>query len=131
MCAASTEAPEAPQRLVLFYQYVTPAWSEDERERMRAWLETLCRGLECNGRLRVAQDGLNGNLSGTPAAIAAFERCLQSAEGESANPFAAQFTETDFKEAPCTGAEAFNALKVWSAAEVVNVGLSVTDVEPA
>ena len=103
--------------VLLFYQYVNPVWSEEERGRMLVWQQDKCAQHEVQGRLRVAREGLNGNLSGTAENLAAYCEDLRG--------YSDDFGSTDFKIAPTSLEHCFRGLQVWQAEQVVALGADV------
>jgi len=103
--AASFDPDVTAITILLFYQYVTPRWSEQRKEAAIAHLEELALRLRLGGRLRVAQEGVNATVTGTHSSIEAFTAALQA--------FDQSFANTDFKyikEMPLD--RAFNDMKV-------------------
>lgn len=103
--------------ILLFYEYaaladVPAAISE---------LEALCKDLGLCGRLRVSEEGFNGNLSGEWAACKEFIAAVQRNFKE--------FAGTDFKLAPCQMQHLFRNLKVWESDEVCGLFASQEGVE--
>jgi len=78
-----------PISLVLFYQYIEPAWTSKEHGAAMSFVISLGREHGLTGRGRCATEGLNCTLTGDAKAIRAF--CYGLREW---NPI---FKETDFK----------------------------------
>ena len=70
--------------IVLFYQYVEPMWSPDEHKKALKKVLGLGNKLDIKGRGRVAREGLNCTLSGSPKNIRAF--CLGLRPSVGLNP---------------------------------------------
>ncbi len=84
--AAAARVEGEDYQVLLFYKYTAvrdPAALRDEQA-------AICRELGLAGRLRVAREGVNGNLGGPAGAVAEYVRRLR------ANP-RGRFDDTDFK----------------------------------
>jgi len=121
---------QEPGSMLLFYQYVRPAWSDEERERMRQWLEDTCTELQICGRVKVASEGINVCASALTANAHAFEERLKSTNLTKANPFAPLFRDTLVKYNQVPLSELFPKLKVFLVKEIVGFGVAVNDFEP-
>jgi len=116
-------------RVLLFYQYVTPWWSGEEVEKLIAWFQAQCETHQVLGRCRVGREGVNANLSGSPAAV---EALVTASRGHASGAF----ISTDFKIAPVEDEAAFQKLLVWRVAEICSLGLDeaaqrrLAEVEP-
>ena len=110
---ASTEST-----VLLFYKYVNPPWSDEDASAMMSWQKEVGSRLRLSGRSRVANEGLNVNLSGTRANIEAYcAELLAWREGT--------LGKIDFKLAPTSVSQEFRGLKVWKTKEVVALGAYV------
>jgi len=116
-----------PAFMMLFYQYVRPKWTEEERERIRTWFVETCRELRICGRVKLACEGVNCCLSGLTADAHEFEQRLKSGEH---NPLADLFRDTLVKYSAAPESALFPKLKVFLADEVVGFGIDVSDFEP-
>lgn len=92
--------------IVLFYEY---AVVEDVPAMIRR-VEDLCRASGLSGRLRISEEGFNGNLSGSWCACQDFVAVAQDS--------IAELHGTDIKLAPCEARHLFRGLKVWESSEV-------------
>ena len=108
---------DAHASIVLFYQYIEPVWSPKEHKRALKKVLGLANEFRITGRGRVAQEGLNCTLSGSPKNIRAF--CMGLREWNSI------FKETDFKITDgVSRSQIFKSLSVKKADELVAYGLS-------
>ena len=100
--------------LVLFYQYIEPAWTAKQHSEALKHVMALGKEHGVGGRGRCAAEGLNCTLTGPPAGVRAFCMGLRAW-----NPI---FNQTDFKLtdglAPAHGFKALTIRKV----EAVLVG---------
>merc|ERR1719498_1687363 len=78
-----------PISIVLFYQYIEPAWTSKEHGQALTFVINLGRELGVTGRGRCATEGLNCTLTGEAEAIRAFCQGLRD--------WNEVFNETDFK----------------------------------
>jgi len=104
--------------ILLFYQYVNPAWSEARKCAAISFVESEGSRLNLGGRVRVAREGLNSTVTGPRDALRAFAAAL----GE----FDPNFKTTDFKyidDMPLD--RAFSDLKVLPVKELVFYGLGM------
>jgi predicted sulfurtransferase len=101
--------------LLLFYQYVEPAWDESTYKMVLQKMEHMGKNL--GGRMRVAREGLNCTLTGTHKAISTFCQTLRKFhKGE--------FEPTEFKlTRDLSTNQHFSGLKVMPVQELVNYGL--------
>jgi predicted sulfurtransferase len=106
-----------PVSIVLFYQYIEPAWSETEHKGALNYVLNLAREHGVNGRGRCAPEGLNCTLSGSAEGVRAFCEGLRS--------WHPAFWETDFKitDGVYFG-KRFKALTIRKATELVAYGLA-------
>jgi predicted sulfurtransferase len=106
-----------PVSLVLFYQYVEPAWNELEHRAALNFVIKLAQKHKINGRGRCAPEGLNCTLSGSAADIRAFCLGLRSWDKT--------FEQTDFKISDgIYYGKRFKALTIRKVNELVAYGLS-------
>lgn len=121
------ELPEVPPEysqdddmhysIVLFYQYVEPMWTPEEHKKALKKVLGLGNKFDIKGRGRVAPEGLNCTLSGSPKNIRAF--CYGLRE------WSTIFDETDFKITDgVITSQVFKSLSVKKADELVAYGLS-------
>ena len=100
----NTKVTMDPQ-VLLFYRYVEPLWSDAEVEAMMSWQRVACAQHKLSGRVRVANEGLNVNLSGPREGLRTY--CSQLLEwGERS------LAPIDFKLAPTTSKLEFKGCKV-------------------
>lgn len=97
---------------IAFYRFVPL----DEPERVAAELRALTAGLK--GSILVAQEGVNGVLAGTAAALEVFEGHMRR------DP---RFAGMPFKRSACGPTAPFGRMKVHTRPEIVAVGLSPED----
>lgn len=91
----------------------------DDADAVAAHLRELTRDLL--GSILVADEGINGVLAGSPAAVAAFEQALQD------DPFfAGKFAGIAFKRSACKTAP-FARMKVHRKSEIVYLGVDDVD----
>lgn len=99
---------DRPYRVLLYYKFVpisNPTLVRDEQE-------LQCRSLGLMGRILIAPEGINGTVSGTPQATAAYQAYMQQ------HPL---FANTEFK-VDAAEAHAFGRLNVRLKRELVNLG---------
>ena len=111
--------------LLLFYQYVEPAWDSEIYRMVLQRMEENGNSLNLGGRMRVAKEGLNCTLSGTEANIRLFCRFLR-------NFHKGEFANTEFKlttDLP-SGQHFSNGLKVMPVNELVHYGLDGAKAPP-
>ncbi len=94
-------------QVLLYYKYV-PSWSEEEVAAMIKWQTETAGALLLSGRIRVASEGLNVNVTGAALAIGAYCASILSWNKGSLNP-------VDFKIAETEKRLEFRGLKVWAA----------------
>lgn len=99
---------------LLFYKYVPMADARDFAARHLA----LCRQLELRGRVLIADEGINGTVSGPAERTAAYRQHLHAD---------ARFSDMPFKVDVCTG-HTFEKLSVRYRHEIVHFGLDGIDV---
>src|SRR5688572_26714555 len=95
--------------ILLYYCYTTIA----DGELFAGQHLKFCRGLGLRGRVIVADEGLNGTVSGTP------EQCRQYMDHLKADP---RFADIDFK-VDKSPVHAFNRMHVRYKPEIVHSGL--------
>mmetsp|Transcript_79459 Transcript_79459/g.177971 ORF Transcript_79459/g.177971 Transcript_79459/m.177971 type:complete len:509 (-) Transcript_79459:81-1607(-) len=78
-----------PISLVLFYQYIEPAWTTKQHKAALSFVNDLGRKHSVTGRGRCATEGLNCTLTGTAENLRAFCQGLRDWDPT--------FNETDFK----------------------------------
>ena len=103
--------------IVLFYQYIEPAWTEAEHKAALNYVIKLAKHHKVNGRGRCASEGLNCTLSGAAADVRAFCQGLRD--------WNKTFEQTDFKITDgIYFGKRFKALTIRKADELVAYGLS-------
>ena len=103
-------------QVLLYYQYV----KIDDPEQFAQDHKAFCDGLGLKGRILVAEEGINGTVSGTIGATQAYMDAI------SADP---RFSEMPFKIDPADE-HAFQKLKVKSRPELVTLRLGEEDINP-
>jgi hypothetical protein len=110
--------------LLLFYQYVEPAWDESTYENMLKTLQKVGVDLELTGRMRVAREGLNCTLTASYSSILEYCNILRQLRPK-------EFQNTEFKltrDLPV--AQKFPNLKVFKVVELVHYGLEGAKAPP-
>eukprot|EP00927_Polykrikos_kofoidii_P056354 TRINITY_DN50495_c0_g1_i1.p1 TRINITY_DN50495_c0_g1~~TRINITY_DN50495_c0_g1_i1.p1 ORF type:complete len:526 (+),score=87.35 TRINITY_DN50495_c0_g1_i1:61-1638(+) len=108
-----------PISLVLFYQYVEPAWTPKEHRSALGYITRLGKELGITGRGRCATEGLNCTLSGPAEALRKFCQGLRD--------WKSLFDETDFKFTDGLPWEKrFRSLTIQKKEELVAYGLPVS-----
>lgn len=103
--------------ILLFYQYKEPEWTEKEHKVMIKKVIALGEKCKIQGRGRVAPEGLNCTLSGSPRGIRAFAEGLRAMD-----PL---FLETDFKLTDGVPPDKlFKSLSIRKTQELVAYGLA-------
>lgn len=103
--------------ILLFYQYAEPEWTEKEHKSMIKRVIGLGEKCRIQGRGRVAPEGLNCTLSGSPQGIRAFCEGLRVMD-----PL---FLETDFKLTDgVPPKKLFKSLSIRKTQELVAYGLA-------
>jgi predicted sulfurtransferase len=103
--------------ILLMYQYIEPVWTKKEHKKAIKKIIELGESLKITGRGRVAPEGCNFTLSGTPSAIRKF--CYGLREW---NPI---FNETDFKLTDfIPKKKLFKSLSIRKTDELVAYGLA-------
>jgi UPF0176 protein len=105
-----------PYQVLLYYKYV----QLDDPEAYRAEHLALCQQLGLLGRIIVAEEGINGTVSGTAEATIAYMEAMH------ADP---RMRDVVFKIDPSEG-HAFPKLSIKVRAEIVSLGLGNEDVSP-
>ena len=106
-----------PVTLLLFYQYIEPAWTPKEHKAAVKFVLKLGRETEVCGRGRCAAEGLNCSLTGSAEGIRAFCEGLRR--------WKPIFLETDFKLTDgVPHAQRFKALTIRKTGELVGYGLN-------
>jgi predicted sulfurtransferase len=103
--------------IALFYQYMSPLWSESRKEDAITFIES--RGARCNigGRIRVAREGINATLSGPSENVQNFITQLKT--------FDSRLNGTEYKlihNLPLD--RAFKDLRVLPVKEIVYYGIA-------
>ena len=73
--AAVEEEEEDDYEVLLFYKYTA---LKGQLEEFRSEQERVCRGLRLRGRLRVSEEGVNGNLGGHRRALEEYASLLRA-----------------------------------------------------
>ena len=131
--SSTEEEPKAS--LVLFYQYVSPQWSETRVSSFLSYLTTIAKKHRTNigGRVRVSTEGVNATVS-----AASTSNSTQSSEFEAAQTlrhfcsdlkrFDKEFEKTDFKFIDGLSADRhFKELKLIPVKELVFYGIREDD----
>lgn len=92
------------------YHYCSPRWTDEARDATVAWQRALAASLRLKGRIRVACEGVNATVSGSPEDLRTFIDALGY---------------QDYSLEPCGRRGAWRALQVWSAPEICGLGCDV------
>eukprot|EP00933_Yihiella_yeosuensis_P060558 TRINITY_DN63307_c0_g1_i1.p1 TRINITY_DN63307_c0_g1~~TRINITY_DN63307_c0_g1_i1.p1 ORF type:complete len:528 (-),score=140.07 TRINITY_DN63307_c0_g1_i1:150-1733(-) len=112
-----------PTSIMLFYQYVEPAWTPKLHRRALTFINELAKKHKVTGRGRCATEGLNCTLTGTAEAVRGFAMGLREWD--------ALFEETDFKITDgLDHYKRFKSFTIQKKEELVAYGLPV-DVAPS
>jgi len=109
-------SPEYPYRVLLYYKYVRLA----EPAAFVAEHRLLCERLGLRGRILVAEEGINGTVSGTVESTTAYIEAVRAD---------ARFADMGFKLDPADG-HVFPKLSVRSRDEIVAMDLGEEDLFP-
>eukprot|EP00602_Paraphysomonas_sp_CaronLab_P003052 CAMPEP_0185033524 /NCGR_PEP_ID=MMETSP1103-20130426/22537_1 /TAXON_ID=36769 /ORGANISM="Paraphysomonas bandaiensis, Strain Caron Lab Isolate" /LENGTH=280 /DNA_ID=CAMNT_0027569817 /DNA_START=24 /DNA_END=863 /DNA_ORIENTATION=+ len=112
--------PSDPITISLFYQYISPLWSDSRKADAIKFVEKS--GIECNigGRLRIAREGINATISGPRENIDRFVVALKT--------FDSHFNETYFKYIDgLSNDRAFKDLRVLPVQELVYYGIDAEE----
>ncbi|CAK9002268.1 unnamed protein product [Durusdinium trenchii] len=108
-----------PTSIMLFYQYVEPAWTPKQHRRALTFVHDLGRRHGVTGRGRCSTEGLNCTLTGSAEGIRAFAQGLRDWDS--------LFDETDFKITDgLDHRKKFKSLTIQKKEELVAYGLPVT-----
>jgi UPF0176 acylphosphatase like domain len=66
------EEEQYPISLLLFYQYVTPLWTDTTYKIVQEMIHNIGTALHIHGRIRIAKEGVNCTLSGTRSELIDF-----------------------------------------------------------
>lgn len=105
-CHPCQDLDENAHGIILFYEFVDHL----DVDEVVNQLESLCEEHSLCGRIRVSEEGVNGNLSGTWHACQRFVDKVRERVQE--------LSGTDFKLAACSADHVFRGLKVWKSDEV-------------
>lgn len=94
--------------LVGFYSYSSPRWNEEATVASAAWLHALASMHQLKGRIRIACEGVNATLSGSPQNVQNYLDDLS-------------WPHVDFKIEPC-GPDGWRSLQVWRSDEICGLG---------
>lgn len=115
--SSSSSSEAGPVSLLLFYQYVRPPWTNPQRMEAECFTRSVLSENGCTGRLRVANEGFNGTLTGSSEGIRTFCTSLRKFDPT-------HFEETDFKIVDgLKENQRLKGLKVWHVDELVTYGL--------
>ena len=95
--------------IILFYKYVTIIYPKQ----ILKWQKKICQELNLNGRIILAEEGINGTLGGTPENIEQYKQLMNSHE---------LFADIDYKESHNVGNH-FPRLRIVIKNEIVYLGL--------
>jgi len=118
--------------LLLFYQYVEPPWTESQYRTAFQYVNDLGNQHSLTGRMRIAREGLNCTLTGTPHGIRAWCASLRTFDGGRSKPHPTkpserltEFAETEFKLTDdLPPKQRFPKLHAFEVVELVNYGLA-------
>ncbi len=113
---SSPVSTDSPYRVLLYYKYVRLA----DPVAFTAEHRALCEELGLLGRILIAEEGINGSVSGTTAATEAYIAALRAD---------ARFADMDFKIDPADG-HVFPKLAVRAREEIVALDLGEDDLFP-
>jgi predicted sulfurtransferase len=109
--------------ILLFYQYKEPCWTDKEHKKVLKDVIALATKCQVTGRGRVAPEGLNCTLSGTPSAVRNFCQGLRE--------YHQLFWKTDFKVTDGVPLnKLFKSLSIRKTKELVAYGLAGDDKAP-
>jgi predicted sulfurtransferase len=115
---------EYPVTLLLFYQYVEPTWDDPTYKFVQEHIHALASSLGITGRMRLAKEGLNCTLSGTPSKIRQFCEQLRIWKPK-------EFHDTEFKLTHhLLEKYRFPGLKIIPVSELVHYGLEGSKAPP-
>jgi hypothetical protein len=117
--------------LLLFYQYVEPPWDETQFAAALKFVTKAGEKHNLTGRMRVAREGLNCTLTGSPERIRGWCADLRSFDGgrgkvdPSTGETITEFANTEFKLTDDLPAkQRFPKLHAFEVVELVNYGLA-------
>jgi len=124
LSTAGTTAMAKTGTILLFYQYKEPEWTDAEHRRMLRRVIRLATEFGITGRGRIAPEGLNCTLSGTPDGVRQFCNGLRQLD-----PL---FLETDFKLTDGIAPDKlFKSLSIRKTNELVAYGLAGSQKAPS
>lgn len=100
--------------VTIFYKY-TPV---EDPEKFMHFVKTVCRWNRLNGRILIANEGINGTVEGRREDLDLFEDALRTCTY-------GQFEDVWFKASPTDGT-AFTTLKVKHRSEILNIGKGIS-----
>ncbi|CAE7681614.1 STR6 [Symbiodinium sp. CCMP2592] len=119
LAGVKDEKGKPPTSIMLFYQYVEPAWTAKQHRRALAFVHELGRKHGVTGRGRCSAEGLNCTLTGTAEGVRAFAQGLRDWDS--------LFDDTDFKITDgLDHHKKFKSLTIQKKEELVAYGLPVS-----
>jgi len=133
---AATDIPEPKASLVLFYQYVSPTWSQTKVTSFMNYLTNIAKNHRSNigGRIRVSVEGVNATVSAASTTNSKLDPAFEAAQTlrhfaqdlRQFDPVA--FANTDFKYVDGLSADRhFKELKLLPVKELVFYGIKEED----
>jgi predicted sulfurtransferase len=133
---AATDIPEPKASLVLFYQYVSPTWSQTKVTSFMNYLTNIAKNHRSNigGRIRVSVEGVNATVSAASTTNSKLDPAFETAQTlrhfaqdlRQFDPVA--FADTDFKYVDGLSADRhFKELKLLPVKELVFYGIKEED----
>jgi len=104
--------------VLLFYVYIFPLWDNELVSEMLHWQQTTAELLTLSGRIRVASEGLNVNISGSRKDIEQYCKLLLEWNNKA-------IKEIDFKITTTLSQNEFRGLKVWQVSEICALGAKI------
>jgi predicted sulfurtransferase len=114
--SSNLDIPNGSKCVLLFYVYVLPLWDEEKTCDMLSWQQEMGIDLKLSGRIRVANEGLNVNISGLKEDIDAYCEELLNWDNNS-------IKSIDFKLAKTSPKDEFRGLKAWRVKEICGLGV--------
>jgi len=102
--------------VILFYKYVRLPNYQD----VCRWQKRLCSALELTGKLRLAEEGINGTLAGLLSALEIYQHVMEHH---------AAFSGIDFKQSQ-GGRHTFSHLWIRPCTEIIMIGLDPDKITP-
>ena len=101
------------QTVILFYTYTNITYPK----RILKWQQKICTDLTLKGRILIAQEGINGTLSGSPASVKRYVEIMHNHK---------QFSDIAFKYSTADG-DCFPRLQVTVKPEIVRLCVDKKD----